>query len=304
MAFGAKCTQNIYPTAANHNAQFVRSSKQGALEAIEIQPENSIRGPYIDNSSPAPHSCPTRDKDAPPKGGFCFGAGGPWGLIWTISCIATGSSVRLWRSVVVMLLSAGVAGCAYHSLGPIDDHYAQFKARMPERDSVFVCSAYGCRTQTQFRFTSADIATLQLMMSEKKTATPADERKAVAATLAWMERRVGDVVGTSADRPGDDLAGNGDPTQMDCVDIATNLTSYLLILERHQLLRHHRVGSVFAKEDLRRGISGWLHFAAILVENTIQARVRRRRLATGEREAAGDCRKGEVVHRRFQHRLW
>jgi hypothetical protein len=178
-----------------------------------------------------------------------------------------GQLVRLWRSVVVMLLSAGVAGCAYHSLGPIDDHYAQFKARMPERDSVFVCSAYGCRTQTQFRFTSADIATLQLMMSEKKTATPADERKAVAATLAWMERRVGDVVGTSADRPGDDLAGNGDPTQMDCVDIATNLTSYLLILERHQLLRHHRVGSVFAKEDLRRGISGWLHFAAILVEN-------------------------------------
>ena len=33
---------------------------------------------------------------------------------------------------------------------------------MPERDSVFVCSAYGCRTQTEFKFTSADIATLQI----------------------------------------------------------------------------------------------------------------------------------------------
>jgi hypothetical protein len=33
----------------------------------------------------------------------------------------------------------------------------------------------------------------------------------------------------------------------------------VIILERHKLLRHHSVGS--------RGISGWLHFAAILIEN-------------------------------------
>jgi hypothetical protein len=97
-------------------------------------------------------------------------------------------------------------------------------------------------------------------------ATAADERRATATTLAWIERRVGDVVGTSADRPADDMAGNGDPTQMDCVDIATNMTSYLLILDRHKLLKHHGVGPVFTKEDLRRGFSGWPHYAAILVE--------------------------------------
>ncbi len=177
----------------------------------------------------------------------------------------------LWRArarlgVVAMLLSAGLAGCAYHSNGPIDEHYARYKARMPERDKVFVCSSYGCRTQTGFRFNDADIASLQSLMAPKLTATPADERHAVALTLAWMETRVGDVIGTSADRPADDMAGNGDPTQMDCVDIATNLTSFLLVLERHKLLRHHSVGSVFTKEDLRRGFAGWPHYAAILVE--------------------------------------
>ncbi len=78
---------------------------------------------------------------------------------------------------------------------------------------------------------------------------------------------MGDVIGTSADRPADDMAGNGDPTQMDCVDVATNMTSYLLILDRHKLLRHHTVGPVFVKEDWRRGISGWPHYAAILKEN-------------------------------------
>jgi hypothetical protein len=94
----------------------------------------------------------------------------------------------------------------------------------------------------------------------------ADERGRIAHTLAWMERRVGDVVGTSADRPGDDFEGAGDPTQMDCVDVATNLTSYLLVLHTNGLIKHHAVGSVYIKEDLRKGFSGWTHYAATLVE--------------------------------------
>ncbi len=150
---------------------------------------------------------------------------------------------RRRRCLLATLLTAVLGGCAYNGLGPINEHYENFKARMPEYDSVYVCSAYGCRTQTQFRFMPADIATLENMMSASHTKTPADERQAARAALAWMERRVGDAVGTSADRPGDDLSGNGDPTQMDCVDVATNMTSYLLILERHKLLRHHTVGA-------------------------------------------------------------
>ncbi len=166
-----------------------------------------------------------------------------------------------------MLLSASVGGCAYHPDLSFDAHFQRYEARLPEGDRVFVCSAYGCRKQTGFRFADADIAQLQKRMSPAHTATPEDERRATATTLAWMERRVGDEVGTSADRPADDMAGNGDPTQMDCVDIATNLTSYLIILDRHKLLRHHSVGPVITKEDWLRGFSGWPHYAAILKEN-------------------------------------
>lgn len=165
-----------------------------------------------------------------------------------------------------MLMSAGLAGCAYHNDLSYDAHYQRYKARLPEGDKVFVCSAYGCRTQTGFRFTEADIAQVQKLMAPAHTNTAADERHAVGVTLAWMERRVGDATGTSADRPADDLAGNGDPTQLDCVDVATNLTSYLVVLNRHKLLRHHSVGPVIVKEDLLRGVSGWPHYAAILQE--------------------------------------
>ncbi len=68
-----------------------------------------------------------------------------------------------------------------------------------------------------------------------------------------MGRRADTAVGTAGDRPGDDMAGNGDPGQMDCVDVATNLSSYTLVMERHKLFRHHSVGSMFVKEDIRRG---------------------------------------------------
>jgi hypothetical protein len=130
-----------------------------------------------------------------------------------------------------------------------------------------VCSAYGCRIQTKFKFTSSDIQTIQKMMSGKgKTTTPEEERRALGPTMAWMEKRVGDEVGTSADRPGDDLAGVGDPTQMDCVDVATNLTSYLLILQGNKLLKHHEVGRIFVKEDIRKGFDGWTHYTAIITD--------------------------------------
>jgi hypothetical protein len=175
-----------------------------------------------------------------------------------------------WRSVLAMLLAASVSGCAYRGDETFDAHYHRYKAQLPSGDKVFVCSSYGCRTQTGFRFADADIAELESLMSAAHTATGEDERRAVGVALAWMERRVGEATGTSADRPADDMAGNGDPTQMDCVDVATNLTSYLLVLERHKLLRHHSVGPVVVKEDLRRGLSGWPHYAAVLKETKSQ----------------------------------
>lgn len=171
------------------------------------------------------------------------------------------------RAFTCALVSLALASCAYPSYPTVDAHYQRYKAQVPEGDKVYVCSSYGCRTQTPFRFKAKDIAKLKAMMSPAKTKTANDEREATAETLAWMEKHVGDIIGTSADRPADDLAGNGDPTQMDCVDVATNLTSYLLVLERHKLLRHHTVAPLFIKEDLRRGFSGWPHYAAILNEN-------------------------------------
>ena len=58
------------------------------------------------------------------------------------------------------------------------------------------------------------------------------------------------------------MRGSGDPTQLDCVDEATNTTSYLLVLDRHGLIRHHTVERPLAKDSLTR----WTHWAAVISE--------------------------------------
>lgn len=170
--------------------------------------------------------------------------------------------------VAAVLLAAALAGCTHPRTGPVSQHYVDWQSRPPQGNTVYVCHAYGCKLQTRFRFTDADIAELTALMAKTRQAdTAAEERRAVAYAIGWIETRVGKVIGTDKDRPGMDFAASGDPTQNDCVDEATNTTSYLLVLQHNKLLRHHTVGTPFSKENLLRGVSGWPHWTAVLQEN-------------------------------------
>jgi hypothetical protein len=172
------------------------------------------------------------------------------------------------RGAATVLLALLAGGCTHERKGPVGQHYLDFATRPPRNNTVYVCHAYGCRKQTPFRFTDEDIAALKTLMAKtRKADTPAEERRAIAYAIGWMERRTGDVIGTKADRPGMDFAASGDPTQQDCVDEATNTTSYLLVLERNAFLRHHVVGTPFSKENLLRGVAGWPHWTAVIKEH-------------------------------------
>jgi hypothetical protein len=171
--------------------------------------------------------------------------------------------MRRWIAAAMLCLLA--AGCTHERTGSVDRHYADFHIRAPHGNTVYVCHAYGCKKQTHFRFTDEDIATIsKLMETTRKDDSAAEERRAIAYAIGWMERRTGDVIGTSADRPGMDFMASGDPTQQDCVDEASNTTSYLLVLANNQLLRHHTVGTPFAKENLLHGVAGWPHWTAVI----------------------------------------
>jgi hypothetical protein len=125
------------------------------------------------------------------------------------------------------------------------------------------CSVCGRRAQ---QAQPSKPAASQAARRETGQGTPAEERRAVAYAIGWIERRVGKAIGTETDRAGMDFSASGDPTQQDCVDEATNTTSYLTVLASAGLIRHHTVDTPFAKDNLLKGIEGWTHWTAVLKE--------------------------------------
>ena len=174
------------------------------------------------------------------------------------------SCTRALYALLLLLLGCALAvlgGCVYKQQGPPEVHFKEFSAKPPQGDTVTVCHAYGCKAQTSFTFSQSDIGEISsLMQRVRRTDSPREERRAIAYAVGWMERRVAQAVGTASDRPSMDFAGSGDKSQQDCVDEATNTTSYLLVLNRHGLIQHHAVQPPFAKDDFSR----WTHWAALI----------------------------------------
>lgn len=164
---------------------------------------------------------------------------------------------------LVSLALPFLGGCVYEQDGPPEAHFEQFSTQAPKADMVTVCHAYGCKLQTPYTFSPSDIAEISALMARiRRDDSPAEERRAIAYAIAWMERRVAPTVGMAGDRLSMDFGSSGDPGQQDCVDEATNTTSYLLVLAHHGLIQHHLVERPFAKDDL----SHWTHRAALIKE--------------------------------------
>lgn len=177
------------------------------------------------------------------------------------------------KRLLVVAVALALGACTHARPGPPSEHLSFFGVPEPSSNSVHVCHAYGCQMRTRFRFSPADLAEIADVMKKTRAAdTPHEERRAVAYAIGWIERRVGEAIGTKADRAGMDFAASGDPTQQDCVDESTNTTSYLLVLQSNGLLRHHTVARPFAKDQLWRGVSGWTHWTAVLDENSNKRR--------------------------------
>jgi hypothetical protein len=172
------------------------------------------------------------------------------------------------RLAALFCFSPLLGGCTHDGFGSNELHFATFSVPPPKNATVHVCHAYGCRVRSKFTFTAQDLSDVGALMAKTKNGidTPEEERRAIAYAIGWIETRVGAAIGTSADRAGMDFEGSGDPAQQDCVDEATNTTSYLTVLASHNLIRHHTVGVPFAKDNYLRGVAGWTHWTAVLVE--------------------------------------
>lgn len=170
---------------------------------------------------------------------------------------------RAMKPVALLAAATLLCGFTFREGGPPEAHYADYNAKPPRGNTVSVCHAHGCQKQELFTFTRDDISDLSVLMDyARKSETAQEERRAIAYAIAWMERRVGPSTGTANDRPS--LGFMNASGQLDCVDEATNATSYLLVLQNNGLLRHHSVIRPFSKASFFK----WPHFAAMIKART------------------------------------
>lgn len=169
------------------------------------------------------------------------------------------------RGIACVLTALFLSACSFAGSGPPNAHFAQFGASAPEGDTVSVCSGHGCKFQKSYTFSRSEIWEMEnIMRANVRSSSPVDERRGIAKTLAWIETRVGPATGTQNDRAGISFSSGGDPGQQDCVDEATNATAYLLVMQRHGLIRQHAVIAPMSKGVLIDG--RWPHYFAVIEE--------------------------------------
>lgn len=165
------------------------------------------------------------------------------------------------KAIAAFACAGLLCGFTFRPGGAPELHFKEYNAEPPRGNTVTVCHAHGCQKQESFTFSATDILDLSTIMDQvSNRASAAAERRAISYAIAWMERRVGPATGTAGDRAS--LGFMNASGQLDCVDEATNATSYLMVLQHNGLLRHHFVIRPFSKASFFK----WPHFAAMMQE--------------------------------------
>ena len=125
-------------------------------------------------------------------------------------------------------------------------------------ETVSICFEHGCSSVARVDFDESELRQIRELFHEGLDA--AREREGIAQAVSLLEQITGGRIGTAADRGGTGLVW---PGQMDCIDEATNSTTYLSLLSRLGLLRWHTVA-----EPATRGwlLFGWPHTTAVVHE--------------------------------------
>ncbi len=145
----------------------------------------------------------------------------------------------------------------------IQEHYSKYnKAEYPKGRTVTVCSGHGCTYAESFTFDYKFLGELKSHFNSVKNAS--EERNVLKKVIALIEQNVGTATGTDKDRASLGVFGAGNRTQLDCVDEATNTTSYLLVLNRLGVIKYHDIKA----PNWKGGLFKWTHYAAVIEDKS------------------------------------
>ena len=139
----------------------------------------------------------------------------------------------------------------------------QLSLPVPDPANPVVCHGFGCAYRTPILLRNIDRAQIKKLFGTAAAKSAEGERKALAATMAWFERRVAAEAGTATAKARAGLGHAGDPSQFDCLDKTSNTVGVLAVIEQMGLLRHHAID---APESRGLILGGLPHTTAVVRE--------------------------------------
>ena len=162
---------------------------------------------------------------------------------------------------IILLMLLGVASCVIHAqtVESKSGHALApniFSSKSPAHKIVKispqmipVCYNFGCRVKEYVSLTQDEWASVELIF-KPQTNSPQVERIRIGKAVAQMEKLVGHYTPIHKDI-GLNLGKDAEfPGQLDCIDESINTTTFLHILQRYDLIKHHKV----VKRAYRRAV--------------------------------------------------
>jgi hypothetical protein len=140
----------------------------------------------------------------------------------------------------------------------------QLALPIPDPERPVVCHGFGCAYRTPISLRPADRAQLRKLFGTAAARSPDAERKAMAAAMAWFEKRVAAEAGTGRAIARAGYGHAGDPSQFDCFDKTSNTVELLVVVVQMGLLRHH----VIDEPVSRVGLGSLPHTTAVVRERS------------------------------------
>jgi hypothetical protein len=173
------------------------------------------------------------------------------------------SFVRAAILLIFGLIFAGTPSAAVELDSDVVRILEQLALPVPDPANPVVCHGFGCAYRTAILLRNADKAQIKKLFGPAAAKSAEGERKALAAAMAWFEKRVAGEAGTATAKARAGLGHAGDPSQFDCLDKTSNTVGVLAIVSEMSLLRHHVIDAPESRGFL---IGGLPHTTAVIRE--------------------------------------
>ena len=164
-------------------------------------------------------------------------------------------------AVITLLACSGGAGAVELDFGIVKT-LEHLSLPVPDPARPIVCHGFGCAYQTPILLRPNDRAQIRKFFGTRGVKSAIDERRALAATFAWFEKRVASEAGTARAKARAGLGSAGDPSQFDCLDKTSNTINLLSVILQMGLLLHHEIDT----PESRGGLGGLPHTTAVVRE--------------------------------------